>query len=77
MGNNKLLFTTLFLIYLCIYLFILIWGTLLCFSIDKGVPGLKKVEDPCTNLFTQQIEDVGLVEHLSGVKHLQTNKKNT
>lgn len=34
---------------------------------------------PCTckytNLFTQQIEDVGPVEHLFGVKHLHTNKE--
>lgn len=44
---------------------------------QKNVLGLlSKLRGDCksTDLFTQQVEDVGLVKLLSGVKHLQINK---
>ncbi len=33
-----------------IIIIIIIQGFFLCFSIDQGAPGLKKVEDPCITL---------------------------
>ncbi len=64
MGNNKLLFINMIKTeykigqkqlarrktqhFSIVFLF-LIWGSLLCFSIGQRVPGLKKVEDCCSN----------------------------
>ncbi len=60
MGNNKRLFTNMIILSVrevenswlvskrnTFSKIFLIWGSLLCFSIDQRVPGLKKVEDPC------------------------------
>ncbi len=45
MGNNKLIFKNSLLV-LERNTFFKIWGSLLCFSFNLGVPGLKKVKDP-------------------------------